>query len=383
MVRVPRLGRGNIDAQRGTRLRVLPGLIAGVAATAVALVLLAPAGCAKTVKQGAKTGEDGKSDGAVEVTLANNEGIAKGIVTYPGGDRVDWKTFELPKDKVGTLTIKLSWVPPRPGLDLSVAVLNQWNHVVAETKPNPRRSRKKLKTLTIENAKGKYFLQVYAQKRSDAGRYTVTVAFTENIVGDTFDWLKESIADPPKLPAVPPPPVECTPTSFDKKNPACITICPSPPDPAWPPCAGACPVPPDPAIPKCLETMPCPAGAPDRKFKMCKPEDFPPCKPSMTADERKKNPNCDKYCPPDVIADVTNKAPDGDNTNLTIGAGKADGVDKGWTGELIDDSDRGIKGTKFVVTVATNQASVAKVKVSTSSIPESARARLSAPCPHR
>lgn len=370
MVRVPRLGRGNVAT----------GLIAGVAALAVALGF---AGCAKNVKQDAKTGEDGKSDGAVEVTLANNEGIARGIVTYPGGDRIDWKTFELPKDKVGTLTVKLAWVPPRPGLDLSLAVLNQWNHVVGETKPNPRRSRKKVKTLTIENAKGKYFLQIYAQKRSDAGRYTVTVTFTENIVGDTFDWLKESIADPPKLAAVPAAPVECTPTSFDKKNPACAAVCPMPPDPAWPPCAGACPVPPDPAIPKCLETMPCPPGAPDRKFKMCKPEDFPPCKPSMTVDERKKNPNCDRYCPPDVIADVTNRAPDGDNTNLTIGAGKADGVDKGWTGELIDDSDRGIKGTRFTVSVATNQASVAKVKMSAGAIPESARARLQAPCPHR
>lgn len=368
MVRVPRLHRGSAST----------GFVVCIAALAVAL-----AGCPKTVKQDAKTGEDGKSDGAVEVTLANNEGAARGIVTYPGGDRVDWKTFELPKDQVGTLTVKLSWIPPRPGLDLSVAVLNQWNHVVAETKPLPKRSRKKVKTLTVENAKGKYFLQVYAQKRSDAGKYTVTVQFASAQPVDTFDWLKESIADPPKLAAVPPPPVECTPTTFDKKNPACASVCPSPPDMAWPPCAGTCPVPPDPAIPKCLETMPCPTP-PDRKFKMCKPDDFPPCKPSMTVDERKKNPNCDRYCPPDVIADITNKAPDGDTSStLTIGAGRSDGVDKGWTGEILDDSDKGIKGSKFTVTVATNQASVAKVKLAAGAIPESSRVRLQAPCLHR
>lgn len=366
MVRVPRLRRGATS-----------GLLALVASLTIA------SGCAKNVKQDAKTGEDGKSDGAVEVTLANNEGAATGIVTYPGGDRVDWKTFELPKDKVGTLTVKLKWTPPRPGLDLGVAVLNQWNHVVAETKANPRRSRKTQKALTIENAKGKYFLQVYAQKRGDAGKYTVTVAFEENVAGDTFDWLTQSIADPPKLPAVPAAPVECTPTSFDKKNPACASVCPMPPDPSWPACAGQCPVPPDPSIPKCLETMPCPSP-PDRKFKMCKPEDFPPCKAAMPPEEKKKNPNCDRYCPPDVIAEVTNESPDGDNaTTITIGAGKTDGIDKGWTGELLDDSDRPIKGSKFTVTVATNQASVAKVKVSATRIPEGARVRLQAPCLNR
>jgi len=344
---------------------------------------LAVMSCAKNVKQDAKTGEDGKSDGAVEITFANNEAIAKGIVTYPGGDRVDWKTFELPKDQVGKLTVKMTWIPPRPGLDLSFAILNQWNHVVHETKPLPKRSRKKIKTFVVENAKGKYFLQVFAQKRGDAGKYTVTMTFETNAPVDTFDWLKESIADPPKLAAVPPPPVECTPTSFDKKNPACASVCPSPPDMAWPACAGTCPVPPDPAIPKCLETMPCPNPA-DRKFKMCKPEDFPPCKASMSVDEKKKNPNCDKYCPPDVIAEMTNKDPAGDtSTNITIGAGKTDGVDKGWTGTLIDDSDRPIKGGSFTINVATNQASVAKIKLPSSAIPEAVRVRLQAPCANR
>ena len=120
MVRVPTLHRASTG--------VLRWALPVTAATAVAL-----AGCPKIVKQDAKTGEDGKSDGAVEVVLTNNEGIARGIVTYPGGDRIDWKTFELPKDQVGTLTVKLAWTPPRPGLDLSMAILNQWNHVVAET----------------------------------------------------------------------------------------------------------------------------------------------------------------------------------------------------------------------------------------------------------
>ncbi len=349
---------------------------------ALILALAVVAACARNVKQDAKTGEDGKSDGAVELTMTNNEVIAKGIVTYPGGDRVDWRTFELPKDQVGTMTVKVVWTPPRPGLDLQVAVLNQWNHVVQETKPLPRRSKKRKKEITIENAKGKYFLQIYAPKRGDAGKYSITVTFATAAPVDSFDWLKEPIADPPKLAAVPPPPVDCTPTQFDKKNPACATVCPMPADPAWPACAGVCPTPPDPAIPSCLESMPCP-NPPDRKFKKCTAADFPPCKAAMPPDEKKKNPNCDRYCPPDVIAELTNKVPEGDNTTVTINAGKADGVDKGWSGELLNDSDQPIRNSKFTVTVVTNQAAVAKVKVPTGSIPEGARVRLRAPCVNR
>lgn len=346
------------------------------------MLALAVAGCARNVKQDAKTGEDGKSDGAVELTMANNEVIAKGIVTYPGGDRVDWRVFELPKDQVGTMTVKVVWTPPRPGLDLQVAVLNQWNHVVQETKALPKRSKKRKKEITVENAKGKYFLQIYAPKRGDAGKYTITVTFATAAPVDSFDWLKEPIADPPKLAAVPPPPVDCTPTQFDKKNPACASVCPMPADPAWPACAGVCPTPPDPAIPSCLESMPCP-NPPDRKFKKCTAADFPPCKAAMPPEEKKKNPNCDRYCPPDVIAELTNKVPEGDNTTVTINAGKADGVDKGWTGELLNDSDQPIRNSRFTVTVVTNQAAVAKVKVPTSSIPEGARVRLRAPCVNR
>jgi hypothetical protein len=254
--------------------------------------------------------------------------------------------------------------------------------VVAETKELPKRSRKSSKSLTIENAKGKYLLQIYAPSRGDAGKYTVTVTFATASPLDNFNWLEESIADPPKLPAVPPPPVECTPTNFDKKNPDCARICPMPADPAWPACAGVCPTPPDPAIPSCLESMPCP-NPPDRKFKKCTAADFPPCKAAMPPDEKKKNPNCDRFCPPDVIAEVTNESPEGSSTKITINAGKTDGVDKGWAGEVLDANDVPIRGGKFRVTVVTNQAAVGKVKLSASAIPEGAHVRLKAPCVNR
>src|SRR5262245_64195004 len=89
---------------------------------ALGALLLTVAACPKMVPQDEHTGADGKPKGAKKIALENGEGKGRGIVTYPGGDRVDWKLIELPKDKTGTLTLKLSWTPPRPGLDLSFAV---------------------------------------------------------------------------------------------------------------------------------------------------------------------------------------------------------------------------------------------------------------------
>ena len=59
------------------------------------------AGCAHNVGQDDHTGADGKEKGAKTITLENGEGKAKGIVTYPGGDRVDWKLRRAARSKRG------------------------------------------------------------------------------------------------------------------------------------------------------------------------------------------------------------------------------------------------------------------------------------------
>src|ERR1043165_5320585 len=82
----------------------------------VALVGLLGAACMHNVPQDAKSGEDGKIKSARPMKMENNEASAKGIVTYPGGERIDWKLLELPAAKRGTLDLTLSWQPPRPGL---------------------------------------------------------------------------------------------------------------------------------------------------------------------------------------------------------------------------------------------------------------------------
>jgi hypothetical protein len=360
MIRVPSIRSGR-------------GALAAVALLGLALFVSA---CPKNVPQDSASGEDAKPKGAKTITLENNEGTARGIVTYPGGDRVDWKVIELPADATGQLKLKLRWTPPRPGLDLSFDVLNEWNREVASAKPNKRRkSRKTTKAVTVEGAKGKYFIAIYASERGDAGKYTLDAEFTPNAV-DTFDWLAVPISDPPKLPAVPDPIKPCDPKAWDAKNPACAGVCPDPADPKLPQCAGICPTPPDENIPACLETMPCP-NPPDKKFKKCTPKNWPPCDPTkmdMT------NPNCESYRPPDVIAEVTDAQPaGGGQLTITIGAGSKSGIDRGWTGVVLDANSKPIaKGGGFTIISVTSVASIAKVKLEIDAV-QNAKVRLSAP----
>jgi hypothetical protein len=343
-------------------------------------LVLALAACPKNVPQDMATGEDGKSSGAREMKLENNEARSTGIVTYPGGDRVDWKVIELPKDKVGTIRFKLKWTPPRPGLDLSFDVLNEYFHVVGTAKPNKRKkSRKTNKVVTVENAKGKLFVAIYASERGDAGKYSLTAEWKEFQI-ETFDWLAINVDDPPKLPAVPENEKGCDQLTFDAKVKACLTVCPIQFDPKWPGCAGICPTPPDPALPACQGKLPCPTP-PDRAIALCTADKFPPCDPTLPPAEMKKNPNCDGYRPPDRIGEVTDVQNDdqGGGIQITINLGTADGVDKGWKGVLLDSNDKPIRGSEFKVSKVTKNVSVAKVKIDASKLAPNNAVRLSAP----
>lgn len=352
-------------------------LIVAIGLCALALTLAA---CPKNVPQDSATGEDGRFKGAKEMKLENDESRASGIVTYPGGDRVDWKVLELPKDKTGTVRLKLKWTPPRPGLDLSFDVYNEYFHVVASAKPNKRKkSRKTNKVLTVENAKGKLYVQVYASERGDAGKYSLTAEWKEFQV-DSFDWLLVQVDDPPKLPAVPENEKGCDPVNFDQKVAACLKICPIAFDPKWPGCAGICPTPPDPALPACQGKLPCPTP-PDRNLPTCTADKFPACDPSLPAAEMKKNPNCDGYKPPDRFGEVTDVQADdsGTGVQITINLGTVDGVDKGWKGVLLDSNDKPIRGSDFKISKVTKNVSVAKVKLDASKLSPNNPVRLSAP----
>lgn len=172
----------------------------------VAALGLALIGCAKNVAQDSDSGKDVRYRGAKKIELQDGEGRSrKDVVTYPGGDRVDWKVFEVPKGKSGTLRIRLRWSPPRPDLDLAFDVFDEYLDRVARAKPTPG-SGKRLKKVTLKDAEpGKYYVMVYAPTRGDAGTYRVNVEFkAQDAVAQAETAAAPSdIPDPPTLPAIP------------------------------------------------------------------------------------------------------------------------------------------------------------------------------------
>src|SRR5262245_21487733 len=125
-------------------------------------ILFTVSSCARIVVQDSKSGEDAKEKGAKPMTLDNGEAKAHGIVTYPGGDRVDWKMVELPSR--GQMDIKLQWQPPRPGLQLSFDVFDEWNTPIVQSKKQKgsKKSHSRVRTATVDDAlKGKYFIRIF------------------------------------------------------------------------------------------------------------------------------------------------------------------------------------------------------------------------------
>ena len=286
-----------------------------VAGVAVGLAAGLALSCARTVPQDSATGPDGKIKGAKNVVIENGEGKATGIVTYPGGDRIDWKEVDLPDKVVGTLDFKLQWSAPRPGLQLAFDVFDEYNTPVVTSKGN-RHRRGHVRTATIEAAKGKYFVRIYAPTRGDAGKYKLTVDFKEGGGPMTVDWTKVEIPDPPKLAALPEIVTPCDDTNFDPKKPECRTFCPqiNPPR-GWPACKGQCPDPPDPTNEACWDKV-CP-NPPTKRAKACKISQFPAC--DFTAPDP-DNPKCDVKAEPKTARIIGNQV-QGSNVLITIALG--------------------------------------------------------------
>jgi len=323
----------------------------------VALLSIVFAGCAKNVKQDSHSGEDAKYKGAKAIALENNEGEAKGIVTYPGGDRVDWRLIEIPEGKRGTLEIELSWKPPRPGLDLAFDVYNEYGRKlggVKAKKPSATKKSKKKKgskKTTIQPVKGKVYVEVYASNRGDAGKYTLKVKFAEEVVVvvPVFDPGSVEVPPPPKLAMVPPP---CDPTAIDPKNPECKGV--------HPPCDDKAP---DPANPNCAgKSAPCDPALPDPLNPKCLPY-FPDCDP-LKID--KKNPKCAGVTPPKaqpVEAMIIQVEPTGTGVIIHINRGSKDQVDTKWTGEIVDGNGKPLTGGNFTIYKVQEKKSYAKVKL--------------------
>lgn len=345
------------------------------AVPALSLILLTLA-CAHNVGQDKATGEDGKTKGARELTLENGEAKASGIVTYPGGDRVDWKVIEVPKDQKGLLDIRLSWTPPRPGLQLAFDVFDEWYHpVLSSKKTSKRRSRGRSKSGKVLDARGKYYIRVYAVGRGDAGKYKLTVEFKEAAAKTLFDPLKLEIPEPPKLAAVPEPELPCD--AFDPKNPSCKSVCPEfGAPPGWPACKGVCPNPPDVNIPSCQATMPCP-NPPDRRVKACKKSQWPKCD---LANKDPQNPNCDDAKAPAVTARVLKNEVHGGELLITIGAGSSSGIEKGWSATVLrGGSEAALPGGDVTIVRIDKQTTIGKVRLTADQIKQNDRVKISPP----
>ena len=360
---------GNLVGRR-SRQRYLVGLVFAGFAAALS--------CAHNVAQDAVSGNDSKQKGAKAITLENGEGKSAGIVTYPGGDRIDWKLVELPDKQRGTLDVKLAWIAPRPGLQLAFDVFDEYGApIVQSAKTSKKRSAARLRTASVERAHGKYYIRVYAVGRGDAGKYRLTVDFKEAVAGPAFDPLKLEIPDPPKLAAVPEAEIPCDEFQFDPKNPACKLVCPAQgAPPGWPPCKDKCPNPPDINVPACLATMECP-NPPDRRVKKCKPV-FPPCKDPRNPDPA--NPNCDNAKVPPVIGRIIGNNVQGSDVIITIGAGTNSGVQKTWGAHVLrGDTDQPLAGGEVTVIRVDKGVTVGKVHLTTDQLSQNSRVRLSPP----
>jgi len=317
------------------------------------------ASCAHNVGQDDKTGPDGKEKGAKALTFENNEAKDKGIVTYPGGDRTDWKLIEVPDKKIGTLELQLQWTPPRPGLQLAFDVFDEWNgEIVQSKKTSKKRSKSRVRNATIDNAKGKYFIRIYAVDRGDAGTYKLTVDFKESAAGPIYDPLKLDISNPPRLADIPEVEVGCDESTFDPKIPACKKICPeSGAPPGWKACEGKCPKPPDITIEACWATMPCPTP-PQEKIKSCTIDKFPDCdlkNPSTPTNVG--NPKCKTQNFPPFTGRVIKNDLQGSDVLITISGGATQGITKAWRAQVMrGDSDVPLpSGDVFVIRVDKNQ----------------------------
>jgi hypothetical protein len=346
---------------------------------ALGFAVLVALSCAHKVNQDKSTGSDGKVKGAKSLTLENGEAKANGIVTYPGGDRVDWKVIELPEKKVGTLDLKLTWSPPRPGLQLAFDVFDEWNTPVLQSKrTTKKRSRSRVRTAALDNAKGKYFIRVYAVDRGDAGKYKLTVEFKESTGPDTVDWTKIEVPEPPKLAAIPEAEAACGDefAPFDPKT-SCRDKCPQGAPSSWPGCRGKCPDPPDPQNEACWDKI-CPSP-PTSRSKACMrnvAKNFPPCDKSNPDPD---NPKCNEKAAP-VTGRVIKTEVQGGDVVVTIAVGSDQGVGKGWTGRVLrGDSETAMDGGEVTVIRVGKRETIGKVKLTTDQVAANPKVKLSPP----
>jgi hypothetical protein len=301
--------------------------------------------CAHNVPQDKATSTDGRVKGAKKLELDNGAVEERGIVTYPGGDRVDWKKVELPEKQRGALDIELSWVTPRPGLKLGFDVFDGYNQQLVSGK----RITKAMRRASIKDAHGTYFIRVYAVGRGDAGKYKLGIDFDGREVGPAKPI---EVSDPPKLADLPVVTAteKCDLVKFDFSNEDCQNKCPLINPPAsWPGCSKTCTVsPPNADIPACAATMACPPGG-DIRVKSCTKRDFRACPDPKNPDPT--NLNCLNFQYEPEVARIVKKQVIGNEVEVIIMIGAKSNVTSTWTGAVLQGTtSKPLAGGKLTIT---------------------------------
>lgn len=313
-------------------------------------VVVALGACASNVSQDRATGPDGRIKGARPLVLEDGEGQARDVVTYPGGDRVDWKSIVLPEGKRGRLALKMTFATPRPGLRVSFDVFDQWNQPVA----GARGGRGRIRAATITNARGTYFVRVYAPRRGDAGAYKLSAEFVEDVVPTIPDPRTLEIPDPPRLPAVPEPASTCA--VFSASDPVCQDACPPGAPPNW----KGCQPPPPPPPTTCAV------------FEATNPVCASVCAPGSPATW----PACIK--PPEpVVARVLTVGISSRGLEVTVGAGTESGITKTWKANVLrGTTDALLSGGSAKVIRVNKRTTVLEVNVTADLLRENPMIRL-------
>ncbi len=302
------------------------------------MALISLVGCAQNISQKLNSGKDYRAKGAKKVRFRDDGRwrSSRDVVTYPGGDRVDWKVIEIPEETPpGTLTIKVKFDLPRPGLDLAFDVFDSYYARIGRAKKSTGDDLREqemfgnTKRVTIKNAgPGRYYVMIYAPRRTDAARYRVEAKLIAQKTSTEPEALA-NLPDPPTLAAIPE---------------AVVPVpCPNDPSRMQPDCAEK------------PEPVPCPN------------------------DPSRMQPDCDVEVKPlkGRIVDFTISARGG--IVIKIDRGKKHGVTKGWTGQVTSKSGDPIDGGEFRIFRVTTQESQGKVRLSVDQIRANQRVRISPP----
>lgn len=312
-------------------------------------LLLVLAGCPNNVAYNAHTGPDGVIKGAKPLVLDNNEGHARGIVTYPGGDRIDWAQLTLPEKQHGKLELEMSYVTPRPGLRLSFDLFDQTYRPIK----TPVAGTGRRKSASIADIRGAVFIRIYAPRRGDAGRYDLKASFTPI---DDLPAIPSNIPDPPTLPALPPI-VGPACATFNASDPTCASVCPAFGEPpGWPACNKVCRDQDPDTKPACLKTRPCP-NPPDPKFAMCTKSHWKPCPDPSNPDPT--NPNCPATPVYKTLKGriIQNTLANG-HTLVTVNVGPNSHVDTSWRARVVTEKGRAVSGGQATVVSVTKNGEV-------------------------